>query len=74
MKVSTIGYADDTVIHCKSEAQAKFILDKVQSRMEACKLELHPVKTKIVCCQDRGKQYGCTSIFWHPSTRTQRNP
>ena len=55
-------YADDTVIHCKSEAQAKFILDKVRDRMKACKLELHPVKTKIVYCQDKDRQerYVCT--------------
>lgn len=45
-------YADDTVIHCKTEAQAKFILDKVRERMKEHKLELHPIKTKIVYCKD----------------------
>mgnify|MGYP002626432844 FL=1 len=49
-------YADDTVIHCKSEAQAKFILDKVRARMEQCKLQLHPEKTKIVYCKDKDRK------------------
>lgn len=48
-------YADDTVIHCKSEAQARFILDKVRERMGACRLELHPEKTKIVYCKDKDR-------------------
>ena len=48
-------YADDIVIHCKSEAQAEFILDKVKERMEQCKLELHPQKTKIVYCKDKDR-------------------
>ena len=40
-------YADDTVIHCKTEAQARYILDKVNERMRQCRLELHPQKTKM---------------------------
>ena len=54
-------YADDTVVHCKTEAQAHFILDKIRNRMKECKLELHPEKTKIVYCQDkdRTKSYEC---------------
>lgn len=57
-------YADDTVIHCKSEAQAKYILDKVKLRMEQCKLELHPEKTKIVYCKDKERtgSYPCTEF------------
>lgn len=57
-------YADDTVVHCKTEAQAHFILDKIRNRMKECKLELHPEKTKIVYCQDkdRTKSYECTEF------------
>ena len=57
-------YADDTVVHCKTEAQANFILDKIRKRMKECKLELHPEKTKIVYCQDkdRTKSYECTEF------------
>ena len=57
-------YADDTVIHCKTEAQARFILDKVNERMQQCRLELHPQKTKIVYCKDKDRtgDYGCTEF------------
>jgi len=41
-------YADDIVVHCKTEKQAQFMLKQIGKRMKACKLELHPVKTKIV--------------------------
>ena len=41
-------YADDIVVHCKSEKQAEYMLRQIKSRMNNCKLELHPVKTRIV--------------------------
>lgn len=41
-------YADDVVVHCKTEKQAKFMLRQISQRMRACHLELHPVKTRIV--------------------------
>jgi len=41
-------FADDIVIHCKTERQAQYLLQQIQQRMTACKLTLHPVKTKIV--------------------------
>jgi len=45
-------YADDGLVHCKSEAQAKHMLNVLKQRFEACGLELHPVKTKIAYCKD----------------------
>jgi len=41
-------YADDIVVHCVTEKQALFMLRQIQTRMRQCKLQLHPVKTKIV--------------------------
>lgn len=41
-------YADDIVVHCKTEKQAKFMLSQIEARMKHCKLTLHPEKTKIV--------------------------
>lgn len=41
-------YADDIVVHCKSEKQAKFVLRQIEERLQACKLSLHPEKTQIV--------------------------
>jgi RNA-directed DNA polymerase len=49
-------YADDVVVHCKSEAQALFLRRKIEERLKACKLEAHPEKTKIVYCRDNKRQ------------------
>jgi RNA-directed DNA polymerase len=49
-------YADDAVIHCKSEMQARLVLRKLGERLRACGLELHPEKTRIVYCQDVNRQ------------------
>jgi RNA-directed DNA polymerase len=49
-------YADDAIIHCKSEYQAKEVKEKLQERMQACGLELHPLKTKIVYCKDSNRR------------------
>jgi RNA-directed DNA polymerase len=45
-------YADDVVLHCKSHYQAKYIRDEVEKRLNRCKLELHPHKTRLVYCKD----------------------
>jgi len=52
-------YADDILCHCRSEAQAKWLLGKIQRRMAECKLELNQEKTKIVYCKDdfRKREY-----------------
>jgi RNA-directed DNA polymerase len=45
-------YADDAVLHCKSKRQAEYVLDRIRERFQACKLELHPSKTRLVYCKD----------------------
>lgn len=35
-------YADDVVVHCKTEKQAKFVLRQIEERFSQCKLTLHP--------------------------------
>jgi RNA-directed DNA polymerase len=45
-------YADDAVVHCKSEAQAQMIKRAIEKRLAECGMELHPEKTKIVYCKD----------------------
>lgn len=45
-------YADDAVVHCQSEAEAKTLKGDIEERLANCGLELHPDKTKIVYCQD----------------------
>ena len=41
-------YADDILVHCKSEKQAFWLKDVIARRLAQCRLELHPEKTKIV--------------------------
>jgi|SRR6267378_2950773 len=41
-------YADDIVVHCKTERQAQFVLKQIRQRLDNCKLKVHPTKTKIV--------------------------
>jgi RNA-directed DNA polymerase len=39
-------------VHCKSEKEAVVIKAALAQRLKECGLEMHPVKTKIVYCQD----------------------
>lgn len=45
-------YADDGLAHCRSEAQAKTLKATLEKRLRECRLEMHPVKTRIVYCKD----------------------
>jgi len=45
-------YADDIVVHCSSEKQARWIKAMIGKRLTQFELELHPKKTKIVYCKD----------------------
>lgn len=46
-------YADDIIVHCLTEKQAEYVLEKIKKRLAQCKLTLHPEKTKIVYCKRR---------------------
>jgi len=50
-------YADDAVVHCVTERQARQVLAALENRMEEVGLQLHPAKTRIVYCKD-GKRRG----------------
>lgn len=41
-------YADDIVVHCKTERQAMYLLDQITQRLSQCKLNVQQQKTKIV--------------------------
>lgn len=50
-------YADDGVVHCQTKAEAENLLTRLKMRLETCKLEIHPDKTKIVYCRsDNNKE------------------
>lgn len=56
-------YADDGLVHCKTEAQALAIKAALQARLEECSLEMHPAKTHIVYCKDANRKGK------HPNTK-----
>jgi RNA-directed DNA polymerase len=51
-RVAFARYADDIVVHCKTEEEAKHLLEAIRERLKECKLRLNEKKTKIVYCQD----------------------
>lgn len=67
-------YADDAVIHCRSEARAIQVRDAIAERMQQVGLQLHPDKTRIVYCQDSNRRgsYEHTSFTFLGFTFRQR--
>ena len=57
-------YADDAVVHCRSEADAERLKAELQARLAEVGLELHPTKTRVIYCQDsnRKRSYPNTSF------------
>jgi len=49
-------YADDVVVHCDTEAQARSLWASLAERLGSLGLELHPEKTKVVYCQDANRR------------------
>jgi RNA-directed DNA polymerase len=45
-------YADDIICHCRTKSGAVALLAQLEERFVACRLRLHPQKTKIVYCKD----------------------
>ncbi|MGM9470255.1 group II intron reverse transcriptase/maturase [Streptomyces murinus] len=57
-------YADDAVLHCVSEREARQVLAALTDRMAEVGLQLHPAKTRIVYCRDgkRRRSYEHTAF------------
>jgi group II intron reverse transcriptase/maturase len=45
-------YADDAVVHCRSQEQAEDVMQMIASRLAECGLTMHPEKSKVVYCKD----------------------
>ncbi len=56
--VKFVRYADDVVVHCKSENQSHYVLEGIRRRLAACKLKLSEEKTKITYCKDYRRSGG----------------
>jgi RNA-directed DNA polymerase len=57
-------FADDAVVHCVTERQARQVREALTERLAGLGLQLHPDKTKIVYCKDdrRRADYEHTSF------------
>ena len=51
-------YADDCVVHCDTENQARNLVTAIGERLGPLGLELHPDKTKVVYCKDGQRRGG----------------
>lgn len=49
-------YADDVIVHTRTEGEAVKTLSALKERFTVCHLELHPTKTKIVYCKDKDRR------------------
>jgi len=49
-------YADDGLVHCRTEQEAHAIQAALTARLAECRLELHPDKTRIVYCKDGSRK------------------
>jgi RNA-directed DNA polymerase len=48
-------YADDGVVHCHSQEQAREVMQSIASRLTECGLTMHPEKSKVVYCKDSNR-------------------
>lgn len=49
-------YADDGLLHCRSQRQAEYILKRIAQRFRECGLEIHPDKSGIIYCKDKNRR------------------
>ena len=49
-------YADDGLVHCKTEQEAQTIMAALNARFAECGLQMHPDKTQIVYCKDGSRK------------------
>lgn len=55
-EVKFARYADDIVVHCRTREEAERLKEQIGRRLEECKLQMHPEKTKIVYCKDSNRK------------------
>jgi len=73
--LSFVRYADDVIIHCRSEEEANQVLLSLKQRLQECSLRLNEEKTSIVYCQDyRRKKKNYSKKFDFLGFRFQPRP
>lgn len=71
-RMKLIRYADDFVVMCKTEPEARAAKEEVEAILKRLKLTLHPGKTRIVNPSRKGETFtflGCT----HKKARSRRD-
>jgi RNA-directed DNA polymerase len=70
-------YADDVVVHCWTEKQARWVREQIDTRLRRCGLELHPEKTRVVCCdvadRERVASFDFLGFTFRPRTAKAMN-
>jgi len=57
-------YADDAVVHCHSQKQAREVMRSIASRLAECGLTMHPEKSKIVYCKDSNRRQAYPHVYF----------
>lgn len=78
--VTFVRYADDLVIHCKSEKQANYVLAQLQSRLKHCNLTCNTEKTALVYCRDYRREqkvkqvrFDFLGFSFHPRSKPSKS-
>jgi len=49
-------FADDALVHCRNESEARSVLTAIEQRLKACGLRMHPAKSAVVCCKGSSRR------------------
>jgi group II intron reverse transcriptase/maturase len=74
--IAFVRYADDVIVHCHTEEEAKKVLTAIRERLAQCRLRLNEAKTKLVYCKDYrrrkktsfGKKFDFLGFTFKPRT------
>jgi RNA-directed DNA polymerase len=55
-------YADDGLVHCRTEKEAEALRAELQARLEVCGVQMHPTKTQIVYCKDNRRRRAYANV------------
>jgi len=80
-QVAFVRYADDVIVHCHTEEEAKMVLESIRQRLIDCKLRLNEQKTKIVYClhyarkqrKDYPKKFDFLGFSFKPKANKSKN-
>lgn len=81
-QIAFVRYADDVVLHCRSEEEAKYLLEQIRERLQECKLRLSETKTRLVYCKDYrrhekkdyGNKFGFLGFDFKPRVYKSKRP